>query len=43
MGFTKLDEVILKSSIMAEPSDTFKVWICILAACDENGLAAVSP
>lgn len=42
MGFTKLDEGILKSSIMAEDSDTFKVWIALLASCDRDGLARVS-
>ncbi len=43
MGFTKLDEGILQSSIMAEDSDTFKIWITLLAACKENGVAYVSP
>lgn len=42
MGFTKLDEGILQSSIMAEDSDTFKIWITLLAACKENGIAYVS-
>ena len=42
MGFTKLDEKILQSSIMAEDSDTFKVWIILLAACKEDGIAEVS-
>ena len=43
MGFTKLDEGILKSSIMAEPSDIFKVWIVFLAACGPDGVARISP
>jgi len=43
MGFTKLDEGILQSSIMAEDSDTFKIWIALLAACKEDGIAYVSP
>jgi uncharacterized phage protein (TIGR02220 family) len=43
MGFTKLDEGIIQSSIMAEDSDTFKVWIALLAICKENGIAYVSP
>lgn len=42
MGFTKLDERILQSSIMAESAVTFKVWIALLAACRENGIAYVS-
>lgn len=40
--FTKLDRGILLSSIMAEDSDTFKVWIVLLAACDADGIAPVS-
>jgi len=42
MGFTKLDEGILQSSIMAEDSDTFKVWITLLATCKEDGIAHCS-
>jgi hypothetical protein len=42
MGFTKLDERILQSSIMAEDPKTFKIWIAMLAACRENGIAYVS-
>jgi hypothetical protein len=43
MGFTKLDERILQSSIMAESPIVFKVWITLLAACESNGIAYVSP
>jgi len=43
LGFTKLDEGILKSSIMAETAPTFKVWIALLASCDYDGIARVSP
>jgi len=43
MGFTKLDEGILRSSIMAEDSDTFKVWIALLASCGYDGIAKISP
>lgn len=43
MGFTKLDEGILQSSIMGEDGDVFKIWIAILAACKEDGIARVSP
>ena len=42
MGFTKLDEHILQSSIMAEPVETFKVFIAILAATGRDGIAKVS-
>lgn len=42
MGFTKLDEGILLSSIMIEPPEVFKVWIALLAACKEDGVARVS-
>lgn len=40
--FTKLDRGILQSSIMAEDSDTFKIWVVLLAACDSDGIAPVS-
>ena len=43
LGFTKLDEKILQSSIMAEDPSTFKVWITMLASCERNGIAYVSP
>jgi hypothetical protein len=43
MGFTKLDSGILQSSIMAEDSDTFKIWITLLACCNSDGIASVSP
>lgn len=43
MGFTKLDERILQSSIMAEDGITFKVWIALLASCESSGIAYVSP
>lgn len=43
MGFTKLDEVILQSSVMAEPSDIFKVWIVLLAAARADHIARISP
>lgn len=42
MGFTKLDEGILRSSIMAEDPATFKVWIALLASCRADGVADVS-
>jgi len=42
MGFTKLDEGILRSSIMAEDPATFKVWIAFLASCGPDGVARVS-
>ena len=43
MGFTKLDERIVQSSIMMESSDTFKVWITLLATCGANGISYSSP
>jgi len=42
MGFTKLDENILMSSIMTEEPAVFKIWIALLAACKEDGIARVS-
>lgn len=42
MGFTKLDAGILQSSIMAEPPETFKVFIAVLASCGPDGIAKVS-
>jgi hypothetical protein len=42
MGFTKLDEGIVQSSIMNEDGDTFKVWITLLAICKEDGIAHCS-
>lgn len=43
MGFTKLDEGILQSSIIGESGDVFKVWIALLASCKEDGIARLSP
>lgn len=43
MGFTKLDEGILQSSVMAADPVTFKVWIALLAACESDGVARVAP
>jgi len=42
MGFTKLDAGILQSSIIAEDSDTLKVWIILLASCRPDGIAPIS-
>jgi len=42
MGFTKLDEGIIQSSIMAEDPATFKIWIALLASCGPDGIAPVS-
>ena len=42
MGFTKLDEGILQSSIMADSSDNFKIWIALLACCKADGLARIA-
>ena len=43
MTFTKLDRGLLQSSVLAEDAVTFKVWIVLLAACDDDGIARVSP
>jgi hypothetical protein len=42
MGFTKLDEGILQSSVMATDPVTFKVWIALLAAAKSDGTATVA-
>lgn len=42
MGFTKLDEGILDSSIMAADPVTFKIWIALLAKCQRDGIARVA-
>lgn len=42
MGFTKLYQGIVQSSIMAEDPATFKVWIAILASCGPDGIARIS-
>lgn len=43
MGFTKLDEGIVFSSIMGEDDSVFRVWIVILATCKSNGISPISP
>jgi len=43
MGFTKLDSNLIQSSIMMESPEVFKIWITLLAACEEDGVAKVSP
>lgn len=42
-GFVKLSANILQSSIMLESPETFKCWITILASCDSDGVARISP
>lgn len=42
MGFTKLDERIIQSSIMCESLETFKIWITLLALCRADGVAECS-
>lgn len=42
MGFTKLDEGIIFSSVMLEPPDVFKVWITMLAMCKGDGICRAS-
>jgi len=43
MGFTKLDEGIVFSSIMGEDDSVFKVFSIFLATCKSNGISPVSP
>jgi hypothetical protein len=43
MGFTKLDEGIVFSSIMGEDDSVFKVWAVFMATCKENGISPISP
>ena len=43
MGFTKLDDGILQSSVMAADPVTFKVWIALLAAAKSDGMVPVAP
>ena len=43
MGFTKLDEGILQSSVMGEDPEVFKIFIALLASCREDGFARISP
>lgn len=42
MGFTKLDEGIIFSSIMGEDDSVFRVWIVLLATCKGNGISPIS-
>jgi len=42
MGFTKLDEGIVESSVWAEDSDTLRVWIYLLAKADSMGVVYVT-
>lgn len=42
MGFTKLDRSIFQSNAMALSPKTFKVWVALLASCDDDGIARVS-
>jgi hypothetical protein len=42
MGFTKLDNGIILSSIWSEPLATRVVWITMLAMSDRNGFVSCS-
>lgn len=42
MGFTKLDERLVQSSIMSEDPKTFKLFITLLASCGYDGVARIS-
>jgi hypothetical protein len=43
MGFTKLDDGLIFSSILAEDDAVFKVWVLILSRTDGDGVARISP
>ncbi len=43
MGFTKLDDGIIYSSVMGEDDSVFRVWIILLASCKSNGISPLSP
>lgn len=43
MGFVKLDDQLGDSSLMACPSDTFKVFVYILSRCGPDGISRTSP
>jgi len=43
MGFTKLDEGIIYSSIMGENDSVFRIWIILLATCKSTGISPLSP
>jgi hypothetical protein len=42
MGFTKLFENILESSVWMAPDDFFRAWIALLAKCGPDGIARIS-
>lgn len=42
MGFTKLDEGIVHSSVWSEPYPTRVLWVTMLAMCDSRGFVASS-
>lgn len=42
MGFTKLSDTLVKSTIMKEDLLTFKVWIILLSTCSSQGISDVT-
>jgi hypothetical protein len=42
MGFTKLDDGLIFSSILTEDDAVFKVWVLILSRTDSDGVARIS-
>jgi hypothetical protein len=42
MGFTKLDDGLIFSSILSEDDAVFKVWVLILSRTDGDGIARIS-
>ena len=43
MGFTKLDEGIIYSSLMGEDDSVFKIFTALMAGCKSNGICPFSP
>lgn len=43
MGFTKLDDGLIFSSILTEDDAVFKVWVLILSRTEQDGIARISP
>lgn len=43
MGFTKLDDGLIFSSILTEDDAVFKVWVLILSRTGKDGVAPISP
>jgi hypothetical protein len=42
MGFTKLDDGLIYSSLLTEDDSVFKVWMVLLSLCRPPGIAPIS-